>query len=80
MAGFQQQLATYTKDERDSWVLALRSASHSQMRQQLENLQKKLKAKLLSLGLNSEADGLGDTNLADNSTDTGIGKHFYCTF
>lgn len=46
------------------------------MRQQMETLQNKLKAKLLSLGLNGEAEALGDTNLAENSIDTVVGKIF----
>lgn len=73
--GHQQQLATYTEDERDSWLTALRSASHTQMRQQLESLQKRLKAKLLSLGLNGEAEAMGDSNIAESSIDSIIGKN-----
>ena len=69
--GHQQQLATYTEGERDAWVSALQAASHSRMRQHLESLQKRLKSKLLSMGLTSEAEAIeisdGNAN-ADEAT------------
>ena len=70
-SGHQQQLATYTDGERDAWVSALQAASHSRMRQHLESLQKRLKSKLLSMGLTSEAEAIeisdGNAN-ADEAT------------
>ena len=43
-----QHLASYTENERDSWIAALRSASHSQMRSHLEELRSRLKAKTMN--------------------------------
>ena len=67
--GHQQQLATYTEAERDSWVSALQAASHGRMRQHLDTLQKKLRSKLLSLGLTSEAEAI---DLADGEAGEGL--------
>ena len=46
--GHLQHLATYTEAERDSWMAALRSASHRHMRSHLEELRSKLHAKMTS--------------------------------
>ena len=43
-----QHLATYTEAERDSWMAALRSASHRHMKSHLEELRSKLHAKMTS--------------------------------
>lgn len=40
-----QHLATYTEAERDSWMAALRSASHRHMKAHLEELRARLNAK-----------------------------------
>ena len=85
--GHQQQLATYTEGERDSWVSALQAASHSRMRQHLASLQNRLKTKLLSMGLTSEAEAIeisdGNAN-ADEATlkhnASVIGQSFFLIF
>ena len=46
LPGLQQHLATYTRPERDSWVTALRSASHSTTRSHLDGLRERLRAKM----------------------------------
>jgi hypothetical protein len=73
VAGHQQQLATYTEAERDSWVSALQAASHGRMRQHLETLQRRLKSRLAGLGMTSEAEavevsGCGEAGLKTNAT------------
>ena len=46
LTGLRQHLATYTEQERDSWVEALRRASHRTMRQRLQALRERLRARL----------------------------------
>ena len=45
-SGALQHLATYTEAERDSWMAALKSASHHQMKSHLRDLRAKLNGKL----------------------------------
>jgi hypothetical protein len=49
-AAGQQHLATYTENERQVWMTALKTASHRHMRSHLEDLRSRLRAKLTSAG------------------------------
>ena len=60
-AGQLQHLATYTENERDSWIAALRSASHRQMRSHLEDLRSRLKAKTMNSTGPSNSSVIGNT-------------------
>ena len=59
-AGQLQHLATYTENERDSWIAALRSASHRQMRSHLEDLRSRLKAKTMNSTEPSNSSVIGN--------------------
>ena len=52
--GILQHLATYTEAERDSWMAALKSASHHQMKSHLLDLRAKLNAKMGTMEAQSE--------------------------
>lgn len=54
-----QHLGTYTEAERDSWIAALKSASHRHMRSHLEELKARLNAKMC-LESNDSISVIGD--------------------
>ena len=54
--GHFQHLATYTEAERDSWMAALKSASHGHMRSHLEDLKSRLRAKIEGPGVVNNAN------------------------
>ena len=56
---FHQHLAAYTEAERDSWMAALKSASHQHMRSHLQELKARLKAKTKPKEVEIEAPVIG---------------------
>ncbi len=81
--GLRQHLATYTEQERDSWLCALRRASHRTMRQHLQALRERLRARLGSnpallaaLGGASGPGGIAASDTVEEALEaTGAGAH-----
>ena len=76
-AGQLQHLATYTENERDSWIAALRSASHRQMRSHLEDLRSRLKAKTMNSTEPSNSSVIGNRKGGTNRKSP-TGMHIFC--